>query len=899
MLIDSIELSGIGPFREPVALGPFVPGLNILAQPNEWGKSTVIHALCRALFDRYSSRSEEICELRPAGTSLSPRIELCFTARGDRHRLVKKFLDGRMSELHRWHGGAWQRTDESDKADQRVRELLGAPELANQKAKPETWGLIRYLWCRQDEPAEWPCWEGDCGETTRRKLATVEIDTTMRALAERLNALGEVHFTAKGMVKKGSPLQLAETEQEIAEASLAELQQKRSDLEQLDAQYTAVLGELPRLERERGERLTEAAALRAQAEAAELIKGEIALAASEFQRADTALQTVRQERETLTQTAVAIAAEEAAQAQSQQRLEEGQALAWRLEERIEEARTATRCREEARTKRQEKLRRIGEILKSRQRAENLARLLVIQTQASKSARELEECEQHLAARPALSKADLKRARELERTVAELRAQLSAVGLSVRLEPTQAAHVSPTADGAAAPALELAAGEPGRLQAARALTLELSGWGRVIIESGAQETAQLQGELAETSAQLSTLLSSAGATSLAEAEAGAQEAQQWQARLAVARAELAALLTEWKSPAAFATDLAKAQAEHEQTKRVHQFTAEEEKSSDLSLQFEEQALATAEEVDRKEEKSLAQSLEALREELAKARADAAEAAQKAAVSGGRTKMLREQTAALLARHPGGLEEALAEAQREFIRAEARLATARRDLPPQAESLTERATRAARAAAEVEAELLRKQREVDRLKTLLEERGGEGLYARIADAEERVAAASSLAQRLRREGLAARLLGELIQRREQASIRAVLSPLEERLTQTFAALTGVAGRRVWFDEHLAVKGVGARAEELIPFENLSRGAREQLLLALRAAIALEVTAAEGPQCLVLDDVLVHTDARRHENVLDFLQSLSSQVQVLLLTCHGERYRGLGHVVPVTGR
>jgi DNA repair exonuclease SbcCD ATPase subunit len=201
--------------------------------------------------------------------------------------------------------------------------------------------------------------------------------------------------------------------------------------------------------------------------------------------------------------------------------------------------------------------------------------------------------------------------------------------------------------------------------------------------------------------------------------------------------------------------------------------------------------------------------------------------------------------------------------------------------------------------VEAELQRKQREIDRLKTLLEERGGEGLYARLADAEERLEAAAGLAERLRREGLAARLVRELIQRREQASIRAVLSPLEDRLTETFAALTGIPGRRVWFDEHLAVKGVGARSEEMVPFASLSRGAREQMLLALRAAIALQVAASDGPQCLVLDDVLVHTDAARHENVLDFLQSLSSQVQILLLTCHGERYRGLGHVVPVERR
>ncbi len=896
MLIESIEIAGVGPFREPMALGPLAPGLNILAQPNEWGKSTVIQALSRALFDKYSSASEEIRQLRPAGTTLSPRVDLCFTARGDRYRLVKQFLEGRTCQLHRWNGAAWERTDESDKADQRVRELLGAPPFEGRLAKPETWGLIRYLWCRQDEPAEWPCWEGDSGETTRRKLATVEIDSTMRWLALRLEALAETQFTARGAVKKGSPLQLAEAERQAAETEVAALRQRAADLEQLEARYAAVVDEHPRLERERTWRAEEAATLRAQAEAAELVKGEIALANSEFQRADAALQSIRQDRDTLTQAAADIHAEETVQAQSRQRAEESEANSRRLEERIEEARVAALQREEKRAKQQEALARLREIRKSRLHAERLARLLVIQMQAARSAGEIEECEARLAARPALSASDLQHARELERALAGKSAQLRAAGLTVRLEPTHDARVSPIGDGSRAPALNVAGGESMKLLVARTLALDLQGWGRVIIESGAQETAQLQREAMDLASQLAMLLATAGATTLAEAEAGAQEAQQWQARLAIARAEMAALLTEWKSPAAFAADLAKAQAEHEQTRRAQHFTEEEVKRSEISLQDAEQELAAAEAADRKEQKVHSHTLDRLREELVYARAQAADAAQRAAVSAGRTKMLREQTAALLARHPGGLEAALTEAQREFTRAEARLAMARRDLPPQAETLLERATHAARAATEAEAGLQQKQREADRLKTQLEERGGEGLYARTAEAEGRLETATALAARLRREGLAARLVHELILRREKASIRAVLSPLEERLTQTFAALTGVPGRRVWFDEHLAVRGIGARPEELITFENLSRGAREQLLLALRAAIALQVAATDGPQCLVLDDVLVHTDAARHENVLNFLQSLSSQVQVLLLTCHGERYRGVGHAVEV---
>jgi len=152
------------------------------------------------------------------------------------------------------------------------------------------------------------------------------------------------------------------------------------------------------------------------------------------------------------------------------------------------------------------------------------------------------------------------------------------------------------------------------------------------------------------------------------------------------------------------------------------------------------------------------------------------------------------------------------------------------------------------------------------------------------------------RIRTEGWALRLAAESIKRREQRAIQTVLGPLEERLSAVLAELTGEPSRRVFFDEHLAIRGVGRSEDELVPFDDLSRGTREQLLLALRAAIALEI-AKDEPACLILDDVLVHTDAVRQQNVLDFLQTLSQRVQIVILTCHADRYRGVGQLLAVT--
>ena len=82
----------------------------------------------------------------------------------------------------------------------------------------------------------------------------------------------------------------------------------------------------------------------------------------------------------------------------------------------------------------------------------------------------------------------------------------------------------------------------------------------------------------------------------------------------------------------------------------------------------------------------------------------------------------------------------------------------------------------------------------------------------------------------------------------------------------------------------------------FELLSQGAKEQLLLCLRIAVAQELATNE-PQVLILDDVLVNTDSVRQERILDVLGALSTSLQILVLTCHADRYRGLGQAITLT--
>ena len=63
MIIESIELEHVGPFRNKASIGPLRAGINVLAAPNETGKSTFVRAAARALagappdFDVHHRRS--------------------------------------------------------------------------------------------------------------------------------------------------------------------------------------------------------------------------------------------------------------------------------------------------------------------------------------------------------------------------------------------------------------------------------------------------------------------------------------------------------------------------------------------------------------------------------------------------------------------------------------------------------------------------------------------------------------------------------------------------------------------------------------------------------------------------------------------------------------------------
>lgn len=69
MIIRSLELANFRKFRDPLRIEGFTDGLNIVVEPNEMGKSTLLEALRAVFFIRYSTKNDLTRSFLPKGTT--------------------------------------------------------------------------------------------------------------------------------------------------------------------------------------------------------------------------------------------------------------------------------------------------------------------------------------------------------------------------------------------------------------------------------------------------------------------------------------------------------------------------------------------------------------------------------------------------------------------------------------------------------------------------------------------------------------------------------------------------------------------------------------------------------------------------------------------------------------
>jgi uncharacterized protein YhaN len=178
----------------------------------------------------------------------------------------------------------------------------------------------------------------------------------------------------------------------------------------------------------------------------------------------------------------------------------------------------------------------------------------------------------------------------------------------------------------------------------------------------------------------------------------------------------------------------------------------------------------------------------------------------------------------------------------------------------------------------------------------------VHDRIGELESLLGARKERRRTLERRAAAARLLREMTAAYRESTEEELSRPVEHWMSRWWSKLSGGSYDSVSLDATLMPKSSrSSRYEEPMPFSSLSYGSWEQIVVLLRLAIGVSLSATER-HLVVLDDRLVNSDPVRMERFCRILEEAGEHCQVLVATCNESLYSSLDArriVIPDDGR
>ena len=855
MKLRMIRLENIRRFVDPVEIRGIGDGLNVLAAPNEYGKSTVFDALHAVFFKKRNSWDKEVRSLKPhAGGNPSVAVEIELA--GGTYRIEKRW-----NSQH--NGDARIETDgrllkQADEAEAWIDEILKAPSDG---------GPAGLLWVRQGLT---DLANDDAAQLARRDLLTsvageVEAMTggkRMNAARDRCRREIERFLTGTGRPKAGGPLK--DREDEVAalstdrETLAKKSEQLRSELDGRRALRRELADlEDPGEEAERKARLdkakTEHAKASLHAESLERAKSHEHTKRVEVGRANERLDALdkdlneideadrdhRNAKEQEQQAIERLHLAEAAMSKAANVHKSADARAKAAGDMLRRALLAQAAAEATRHRQDliGKINRAEDLQKRADRASNEA------------SRELSD--------PVM--AELDKRDESVRILRKAR-ELKAVAIAMTYAPGRS-------DGVSLNGRPLPDGE--RMSIPDGARLDIEDIGQLDIHPGQIPDGETH---AEAEAELARALEAVGVNGIADARACNRRRREAELRRRDAEADLESLAPD-------GIDVLRDRLE-----QLPQRIADEDD------------LPTTEEAQQEEEAAREALVEPLEEyEVARtahghAETIAAQATTAAASAGTR---LARATAAL-----SGIDEPQAERaarREELLRLCTELEDAtrrRKEAEAAAPDLNAAATLLERARSIVERADEDRQRirlKLTRLDTSIGIQAGEAVDEELADIDVRLDAARTSLAGLKFEIAVLKKLRTALETASASARDRYVEPVMAELVPLLQFFWPEAELLFDPDKLLPTALVRAGTEE--DFDILSKGTQEQIALLVRLSFARMLAKAAAPAPVILDDAIVYTDDERIERMFDALTRQAHDLQIVVFSCRQKAFRDLG--------
>ena len=866
MKIKSFELNNFRKFRSPVRLDGFTDGLNIVIEPNETGKSTLLDAMRATLFERHTSKNELTKSYCPWDDEVAPSVSMCFGLEACEWQIDKQFLKGAFARL----SGGGSRF-EGEAAEERLQSLLGFERGGNRGSDLDSRGALGLLWVEQCGGLDL-AGPGRVARDTIRGVLESEVGAVtggkrFTAVSASVDAaLGELRTnTGKSRGKLAAAevaLEASVARRKAAEATFREYEDTLSKLERANADLRRLESDINDPEREVVRKKTIAdleTAQRAQQRLRTLEAqrdGAIAtrkmLQAASAARRDAALEA-QAATEEITKVRAAIdvhtgvlASAVAAELAARSVLLDCQNATAELEATAKQARLKLDAQRQAGA--------------HRRAFERLDDAVAVETQlAALSKSPVEGLDAKTVARLA----------ELETERARCQAILDAGAVHLEFVAL------PGAEGRI-----VIAGKPisGRVDVSRPTDVVIAEVGTLRVTPPASLAVSAEVAFATADQTFLAELRKLGVASVAEARLKLDQQRADTASIAMLRQRLVDICVADEA-LGIAAGIDALRAALLGVPRAEQGLPDSstDTTGDIEARLNDRRAAEV-------KAGAGHKVAAAAVQQAEVR-EAGLASQEAAAT---LRLSRAQSTLVALNEDVG--EGAAEKLQGAIELEARLtgeleAAVQNAAAFDVETLERRLAAACQRARNETAERIRLSNLVGGLEATVKAEGGKGPAGLLEEAMDEEAAASISHARLCREADTLSMLSRILRDTASAAARQFVEPVTRRAAFYIQRL--LPGSNVGLSQEMAVDGLVRQGRSEVGHA-LSRGTQEQLAILTRLAFADLLLDKQRPVSIVLDDALVYSDDDRLEVMTDILAEAAKRMQIILLTCRAKAFR-----------
>ena len=860
---------------------------------NESGKSTIMEAFSRGLFDRSGSQGDAIKRLKPltAPGNISSFVKLEFSLGTTNYLVEKTFNHNAGTKLFKLKDGEYSLIDQDESADEYLTKILEASLPSKGASKPSQWGSFQWLWAPQ---------------TSRELPATDQGDPTlslhldkgdkggiiMTPRFQRMQSLIEGdyarYFTKTGRLTSTSPISILEEDLKINrekkieyEGELSAIGEDMIKLKDSESQFPKFEGEMQKTTKELESARSESSDFSIYESRSEAFKSKLEDLDGKISYARNAIKSLLDSRKKVEEY-------EKKTADVRNEVLEHEASSSTFRNSLKEKKDTVGGSEKKLSEATELLEDAKFLLNKSLTEEELEDLNKKLKRISALNSEIEALrKQQKYSFPDHGELDSFRAAETQLKI--LRNKLNANGLNVTLTPGKAGILTVTVDGERL-------GE-GQLKAVGTETIEVNGknLGRVEIEAKLSDARDVKNEIVRQETYIKRTLKKYSVRSSDELLRLGMTQEKIETDLKVHISERKGIDDRMdKELIGEKKGLERQLREFEKMERLPNSIEKNPTKGDMKKLLKDREI---------QERKTRKSLEAAKKESDVVKEELNEEEKRLIKSSTDLKNFSDElTSAKKDESDFILKYGSVEMQNGILLSQERdynrVKNEKDDLDKKLEELRKgpiNKIKRLEKQKENDDSLLQNMRDqINNIKGGIEKESLKGPYSKLADVQSRIEESEEAIDREKIKAESLKFLKELLQEQYRSVISKVTGPVQEEVQRLINYVTISFHERVELNEYLYPVRIGEHGFDentFLEFDDGSSGLKEILTLCVRLAVAVHLSDVDS-QCLVLDDPFIHVSSERANRMVELVNEAIEKhgLQVVILTHRPVEFSGL---------